>query len=82
MSEGQGRPDRKGSRLMGYMKGGFDKWPEWLPSRIARCAVVRPQPVRLCPQLKSADTGSEIKKDQFEVANPTCAVYQYFLIRC
>lgn len=42
MSEGQGRPDRKGSRLMGYMKGGFNKWPEWLPSRIARCAVVRP----------------------------------------
>lgn len=56
MSEGQGRPDRKGSRLMGYMKGGFNKWPEWLPSRIARCAVVRPQPV-------SADTKAEIKKD-------------------
>lgn len=69
MSEGQGRPDRKGSRLMGYMKGGFNKWPEQLPSRIARCAVVRPQPVRLGQQLKSADNGSEIKKDQSQVAN-------------
>lgn len=78
MSEGQGQPDRKGSRLMGYMKGGFNKWPEWLPSRIARCAVVRPQPVRLGQQLESADTGSEIKKDHSQVANPTCAENQYF----
>lgn len=69
MSEGQGRPDRKGSRLMGYMKGSFNKWPERLPSRIARCAVFRPEPVRLGQQLKSADARSEIKKDQSRVAN-------------